>query len=269
MRIAVLTGLFACTLVFVGSTQTASASEADLLPVTPQANDSTALKLIAVADTTQSDLLPVEGAQAVEIEAEEPLPTTHTIKENETLSDIAKLYDTTWQRLYDKNTSIDNPDVVEVGTELDIPSPDEELESRELPVIEPSPVVAPATPASSSAQNANATVVRASAPAPRGSSSGNLYAAGNCTWHVKSLRPDLPNNLGNANTWAARAAAQGIPTGSTPRVGAAAQFKGRMHVAYVTAVNGDGTVTISEMNYRNLYEVTSRVVPASALTYIY
>ena len=135
----------------------------------------------------------------------------------------------------------------------------------------PEPVVAAApraTSATSSSRVTSAATV-AAAPVVRGASSGNLYADGNCTWHVKSLRPDLPNNLGNANTWASRAAAQGLSTGSEPRVGAAAQFRGRMHVAYVTAVNGDGTVNISEMNYRGLYQVTSRTVPASSLIYIY
>ncbi len=33
-----------------------------------------------------------------------------------------------------------------------------------------------------------------------GNASGNNYAAGNCTWYVKSRRADIPNNLGNANT---------------------------------------------------------------------
>jgi peptidoglycan DL-endopeptidase CwlO len=77
----------------------------------------------------------------------------------------------------------------------------------------------------------------------------------------------LPNNLGNANTWVARAAAQGIPTGSAPRVGAIGQQG--MHVVYVESVNGDGTVTVSEMNFRGRYVISSRTVPASTFRYIY
>jgi surface antigen len=81
------------------------------------------------------------------------------------------------------------------------------------------------------------------------------------------MRPDLPNNLGNANTWVSRAAAQGLATGSAPRVGAVGQQG--MHVVYVEAVNGDGTVTISEMNHAGLYVRTVRTVPASTFMYIY
>lgn len=98
----------------------------------------------------------------------------------------------------------------------------------------------------------------------------NTYAAGNCTWYAKSRRPDLPNNLGNAITWLSRARSQGIPTGSTPRVGAVAwePIGGLGHVAIVTAVRG-GMVTVSEMNYRGLYVISTRTVAASHFSYIY
>lgn len=89
-----------------------------------------------------------------------------------------------------------------------------------------------------------------------GNSSGNTYTAGNCTWYAKSMRPDLPNNLGNANTWASRALAQGIPVGLVPRAGAVGQLG--MHVVYVTGVNPDGTFNLSEMNRRGLYIVSTR-----------
>lgn len=101
----------------------------------------------------------------------------------------------------------------------------------------------------------------------RGASDGNLYAAGNCTYYAKSMRPDLPNNLGNADMWTINARAQGIPTGTTPKVGAIAQ-KG-MHVVYVTGVNSDGTFNLSEWNYRNLYETTYRTVSYAGWNFIY
>lgn len=101
----------------------------------------------------------------------------------------------------------------------------------------------------------------------RGGSGGNSYAAGNCTWYAKSKRPDLPNNLGNANTWASRAASQGIPTGSTPQLGAVGQQG--MHVVYVERVNPDGTVFISEMNKIGYGKISTRTVPASSFKYIY
>lgn len=101
-------------------------------------------------------------------------------------------------------------------------------------------------------------------------SSGNTYAPGNCTWYVKSRRPDLPNNLGNADTWFYRAQAQGWNVGYTPKKGAAAQTKAGMHVVYIEAVSLDGsTVTLSEMNYSGLYSMNTRTAPASDFLYIY
>lgn len=105
-----------------------------------------------------------------------------------------------------------------------------------------------------------------------GDSSGNGYSAGYCTWYAKSRRPDIPNNLGNANTWYARAAAQGWNVGLTPKKGAVATSTAGYwgHVAYVEGVSLDGQyVTISEMNYRGLYIVSSRTVHYTEFKYIY
>jgi len=104
------------------------------------------------------------------------------------------------------------------------------------------------------------------------SSSGNLYTAGNCTWYAKSRRPDLPNSLGNANTWYSRAAAQGFSVGEAPKKGAiATTTAGRLgHVAYVEGVSLDGQfVTISEMNHKGLGIVSSRTVHYTTFKYIY
>lgn len=103
----------------------------------------------------------------------------------------------------------------------------------------------------------------------------NGYDYGYCTWWVAKLRADagnpVPTNLGNAATWATRGAAMGLPTGTTPRVGAAVVTKtaGAGHVAYVTAVNGDGTITISEMNHKGWNKVNSRTLADTGFRYIY
>lgn len=114
-------------------------------------------------------------------------------------------------------------------------------------------------------------------PAPKAtaqvsySSAGNTYAPGNCTWYVKNRRPDLPNSLGNANTWYSRAAALGMAVGSSPRAGAVgATTAGSLgHVVYVEAVNGDGSITISEMNFAGEYSQRTRTASASEFMYIY
>lgn len=105
-----------------------------------------------------------------------------------------------------------------------------------------------------------------------GDSRGNLYTAGYCTWYVKNRRADIPNNLGNANTWYARAAAQGWNVGLTPKKGAVATSTSGPdgHVAYVEGVSLDGQwATISEMNYRGLYSMNTRVVHYTEFRYIY
>lgn len=96
---------------------------------------------------------------------------------------------------------------------------------------------------------------------------GNGYDWGNCTWYVKNKRPDLPNNLGNAGSWAYSAQSHGIPTGSTPKIGAVGESGG--HVVYIEKVNPDGTVGFSEMNFAGLGVVTHRTLPASSFHYIY
>lgn len=96
----------------------------------------------------------------------------------------------------------------------------------------------------------------------------NTYVKGQCTWYVKNKRPDLPNRLGNGGQWVKNAAARGFSTGKTPQVGAVAEQPG--HVAYVEAVNSNGTVKISEMNYNGgVGIVHERTVAASRFTYIY
>ncbi len=82
----------------------------------------------------------------------------------------------------------------------------------------------------------------------------NGYDYGFCTWYAANRRAQLgepvPANLGDAYTWAYRAASFGIPTGSAPKAGAVAVEHSAApgHVAIVEVVNADGSFWISEMN---------------------
>jgi peptidoglycan DL-endopeptidase CwlO len=77
------------------------------------------------------------------------------------------------------------------------------------------------------------------------------FAYGYCTWYVATRR-DVPW-MGNAIDWWPNARAMGYPEGQTPEVGAImVTSEGDPsvgHVAYVTAVNPNGSWTVSEMNY--------------------
>lgn len=85
---------------------------------------------------------------------------------------------------------------------------------------------------------------------------GNTYGRGECTYYAFSRRRALglpvENSWGHARTWATRARAMGYAVGTTPAVGAVIQDTGGAfgHVGIVESINKDGTITISEMNYR-------------------
>lgn len=260
MRKAVMTGLLACAILPVINSESASAAPLEIF----NTNTATLPKIEFALE--QKDLVRVvsivsESEEATTLPEEAPEETaelTHLVTKGQSLAEIAKNYDTTWERIYAKNLDIENPDVIEVGQELVIPNQNEELDLREFEFVAPEPIATRTTSASATAQPI-ATY--------RGSSAGNTYVRGQCTWYAKSRRPDLPNNLGNARTWVSRAAAQGIATGSVPRVGAIAA-RGN-HVAYVESVNGDGTITVTDMNWSGPYEITRRTVAASTMRYIY
>lgn len=102
--------------------------------------------------------------------------------------------------------------------------------------------------------------------------SGNSYVAGNCTWYVKSVRPDIGNFWGNANTWYSNAQSQGWNVGSKPKKGAVATTSEGYygHVAYVIGVSIDSQwVTIREMNYGALGAMNTRTVKSTEFSYIY
>jgi len=255
MRLSVLTGLFACTLVCLGG----SASAESTALVTETTTEKTVVELLSLP--SDSALSVIDEAVKKDTQPVEPVVIKHIVAKDETLSDIAKANNIDWQRIFDKNTSLVDPNIIEVGQELVIPNLDEQLTARELPVEVVAPVVQKAVNKAKPAGTVSKTV------SERGTSAGNGYTAGYCTWYVKNQRPDLPNNLGNASTWVSRASAQGIATGSTPAVGAVGQ-RGN-HVVYVESINGDGTINITDMNHKALYEITARTVSAVDFTYIY
>jgi N-acetylmuramoyl-L-alanine amidase len=251
MRLTALAGLFACAVICAVSSSSVSA----------QATDQFDSEIIQKESFNIGILASITQEAKAEVKPEtKPEPVVHQIKPNETLSTIATQYNTTWQRIFNKNDTITDPNVVTPGEKVTIPFADEQLADRPLPIV-PEPA-AEEVPVATQTQ-----VMTSSQTTYRGTSAGNTYTYGYCTWYAKNMRPDLPNNLGNADTWVARAAAQGIPTGSAARVGAIGQQG--MHVVYVQSVNGDGTVTISEMNFVAWNVVSTRTVPASYFQYIY
>lgn len=270
MRISVIAGVLTCTVIFAASSTQVEASTLTI-------KDS-GVEVALLSQRILSEEIEVGEEAIAQLSNEDNNSDSkkneikkHVVAESETLSKIAEKHKTTWKRIFDKNTDIENPDIINPGEELIIPNENEDLVPRELPVVAP---LQTQTAASRQTGSNEARSTRPATPqtqtratVARGSSAGNGYVAGYCTWYVKNMRPDLPNNLGNAYSWYSRAAAQGMAVGSTPRTGAVGQ-RGN-HVVYVQSVNSDGTVTISEMNHKGLYVKTTRTLPANYFRYIY
>jgi len=73
---------------------------------------------------------------------------------------------------------------------------------------------------------------------------------------------------GNAYQWKSNWAAHGWTISNTPKVGSVAWFG--YHVAYVSSVNDDGTVTIEEYNHNSDHIYGKRTIPATDVSsYLY
>jgi peptidoglycan DL-endopeptidase CwlO len=104
------------------------------------------------------------------------------------------------------------------------------------------------------------------------------YGYRNCTdwvaFRVRIAGGRVPSGMGNANTWDDRGPSYGYEVSSTPREGAAAvSNRGYYgHVMYVEAVNGDGSIVVSDYNRAGTgkYDMnTLSASTASALRYVY
>ena len=99
------------------------------------------------------------------------------------------------------------------------------------------------------------------------------YAA----YKVGAYTGNYPRYWGNANQWPGSARAAGYSTGSTPRANSVGVISAGAygHVVWVEAVNGDGTVDVSQYNYYNAGGAgwgnysKMRVSAATYDTYIY
>jgi surface antigen len=281
MRTTVLkVSLFLCAFIILTSGK-AGAISADYLALTDLKVSQSA---VSAEDTAREEAKAAEKEEAAQTalkekfqeakdtEVKEPVesaPVQHTVVAGENLSKIAKTYNLEWKRIFNKNTAIANPDTISAGQVVVIPTAEEVLEDRVIVAPEPVAVVQQVQSSTTRRSRSRRSTPQATAPSrqvARGSSAGNTYAPGYCTWYVKSRRPDIPNRMGNASAWVSSARSQGLATGSTPQVGAVAQSGN--HVAYVEAVNGN-TVTVSEMNWVGLYVTSTRTTSAGSFTYIY
>lgn len=254
--------------------------------------------LIFPGDVLKVDAESPSAAPAEAVEAEEDA-TTYTIEAGDTLFAIANQFDVTidelkaWNNLSSDLIIAGKTIVVaeasapaavtveEAAPAVETAAPAvEEVEVQEVEeAAAPAPAVqevqaAEAAPAVQEiAQPAAATPV--AAPVTSASNGANYYDWGTCAWYVFEQRSQrglgVGNTWGNATNWAAGAQASGYSVSNSPSVGAIMQAPaytngayGLGHVAIVESVNGDGSVTVSEMQFGGgLGQVSTRTISAS------
>ena len=199
----------------------------------------------------------------------------YTVKPGDTLKSIVDKYQANAERVISYNKLKDNEDP-KVGVEIVIPGGI--LPEEERPDYSPKTKLATNSYSKSSVRSSSTSSSSSSSvtlSANYNVKAGNAYAWGNCTWYAYNRRPDIGSFWGNASTWAVSARAAGYRVDQTPTVGAIAQWNayansyiwGYGHVAIVEAVNGDGTITISDMNYAGkLNVVSTRTISASSVS---
>jgi surface antigen len=201
-----------------------------------------AISCVAIANPTPTHALEKKSEKTSEKQVDKKSANKknkvkiYTVKTGDTLQSIAKKYGTDYPRLFSANTSIVNPDIIDVGDRIRIPAKSEKIKARQIPTVYNT-----VTPAS------NVTTTRSYSNAPVNSTS---YYIGNgmwCTDYVHSKRPDVPVYANAGYGWISAAKADGKATGSTPKTGSVAVTNG--HVAYVEKVNRNGSYVVSEMGW--------------------
>lgn len=198
----------------------------------------------------------------------------HEVKSGETLSGLAAKYKVDTEDIMRQNLLLTAEDL-KIGDSIVIPGAIKEV---------PKPVVVPKATSTTKTTSTKATTssanswysFAAAATSEYVNSTGTFkltwrapqhtFYWGNCTWYVAQYKN--VNWWGNANQWLANARAKGHATGSNATIGSIVVFNGRWynpyygHVAIVTDIQGWNLI-ISDMNYRALWEVTTRKIPAS------
>jgi LysM repeat protein len=85
-------------------------------------------------------------------------PQTVVVNDGDTLDGIATAHQTTYVRMFDANSKIENPDLIYPGDSLRIPAANEQLPNRPLPADAPAPAAAPAASQTQASYQASAPV---------------------------------------------------------------------------------------------------------------
>lgn len=180
---------------------------------------------------------------------------SYAVKEGDSIESISKKFSADKDRILAFNSLPANGQL-KTGDEIIIPDGRKEEERTTLPTIERRQY---ATPSDSGL----ATDISGKSVVDGKAGTGHRFPYGYCTWYVAQKR-FVPWG-GNAGTWLYNAKAQGYSTGKTPKKGAivvTTESRYYGHVAIVESV-GDGTITVSEMNYNAWGKVNRRTLPTA------
>lgn len=174
----------------------------------------------------------------------------YTMKEGDTLQSVADKYHST----VDAISTVNNLTTASVPVGTTIVLPDGVLPEEERPeYVAPTPQTTSNGLHYTDDNNVLATNSRAGRVK---TTKGNSYAYGYCTWYAFNRRVQLglpvSSGWGNANTWDTGAARSGYVVNTTPSAGAIFQTKAGYygHVGVVERVNSDGSIYVSEMNFK-------------------
>lgn len=134
---------------------------------------------------TSTDQTPV-NTPAVDTPQAAPAPVMVTVQPGDYLSKIAAANNSTWQRIYDVNPTITDPNIINPGDQLRIPAPDEQLVDRALPQAAAPVAKTVSTPVKTSAR----AVVQASYPVSADAAKAFIYA------HESGNNPNATNANG-------------------------------------------------------------------------
>lgn len=125
------------------------------------------LYALIAALTVVTAVVSLDGQAHAQAQTDNTKPSTQVVvvAPGDSLSKIATAKGTTYTRLYDANTEIQNPDVIHPGQNIRIPAADEAIPSRPLPAAAQQPVAVAKPQAAATAPRAQAAPKPAPAPA--------------------------------------------------------------------------------------------------------
>lgn len=174
----------------------------------------------------------------------------HIVKSGESLKAIAEEYKADEAQIIAFNNLPANGNI-ETGTEIIIPGGEKELPKKETSA----PVLEKRTYVAETGGGSKTVVKRHDKP--------NTFPYGYCTWYVAQNKY-IPWR-GNAGAWLYNAKAMGYKTGKTPQAGSIVVTTDNTYYGHVAIVQkvGDGTITVSEMNYKGWGKTNTRVISTS------